>query len=276
MTRRLYIVVGFVLATGACATNQAPTQMGPQDVPNAIPRFAYADGTTRYLYTSHRTIEQEVAGRSSRTENVLGIRFSTGIAQSANNQSVQISIDSVLEASGPGFTAAMRRAVTGLVLVGTLQPTGEITGLSSNGERSTLMAIVTATAQQFLPRIPADGPEPGATWTDTTLVETNDGSTRVMRSSVVYSTAGDWIENGSVLPITWRSEYTLEGEGQQMGQNFTLTGVGLTRGEHLLSSDGLYLGTAARDSSAADVILPTLGITVPISSISVDSVKIIR
>ncbi len=276
MTRRLYIAVGFVLATAGCATNQAPTQTRPQEVPDAATRFTYANGTTRYLYASHRVTEQEVAGRSSRAENVLGIQFSTGITQGANNQSVQISVDSVLEASGPGLTAAMRRAITGLVLVGTLQPTGEITGLSSNGEPSTLMAIVTTAVQQFLPRIPADGAEPGAMWTDTTMVETNDGSTRVMRSAVVYSTAGDWIENGSVLPITWRSEYTLEGEGQQMGQNFTLTGAGLTRGEHRLSSDGLYLGTSARDSSTADVILPTLGITVPISSVSADSVEIIR
>ena len=273
MPRRIWIPLGFTVVASACATQP---QEVPQQITPVVTRFTYANGTAQYAYTSQRTIDQEVAGQTTRTETVLRLLLSTTIDDTGAGRAVRFTVDSILDVAGPGITQASRRAITGLSLDATLQPTGEISEFSENSERSPLMATVTSAMKQFFPRIPVDGPEPGSEWVDTTVVVTNDGSTRITKSSVVYSTAGDWLDNSGAMPVSWRSEYTLEGEGQQMGQNFSLSGSGLTHGEHMLSADGFYMSTSSRDSSNAEVNLPAFGITVPIVQMGVDSVRMVR
>ena len=93
------------------------------------------------------------------------------------------------------------------------------------------------------------------------------------KASAVYAL----LQRGIDLFSAWEAGVRWPtGAGQQMGQNFTLTGTGQTQGEHLLSVDGVFLGMALRDSSEAEVMLPAIGIAVPIVQAVVDSVRILR
>jgi len=260
----------------ACSSRQTSPDLPLQAAPDPERVFNYASGTTRYIQTSLRDIEQEVSGQVTSSRTVLRYHLTTDIEDRNGAMVVHFTVDSIADAEAPGYTPSVRRDATGMSFQGTFTQTGRITDLNTGTRSSPLIARLTTLISQFFPLIPAGGPAPGTEWVDTTETTTDDGSTRIVTTMINTNVAGSWRDDGTGMPISWRMTYTFSGQGEQLGQNFTLEGTGLRSGEHLLSADGIYLETTAVDSSEASVLLPTIGITVPVVQTGVDTVRILR
>jgi len=276
MNRRFLVSLTILTCTYACSTGKPPSDSTTQLAPEPDLPFAYAGGDASYSHTSTRKIDQEISGQTMSSQISLHVFLTASISGVERTRTITFTIDSIPEMEGAGYTSADRQKFIARSIRGTFKSTGEISDIDIDSETSPLQSRLSLLIKRFFPVIPEGGVTPGSRWVDTATVDADDGSTRISTTAVTTSLAGQWLEDGTGLPISWETQYHFTGEGQQLGQRFTLEGTGRRAGEHLFSMDGVYLSTASTDSSEATVQLTSMGITVPVRQVGVDTVRVIR
>jgi hypothetical protein len=221
------------------------------------------------------TQQQDIQGNSQSLNFLLESFVSTGLTPGGPGMHLRFIIDS-LHAEGGLMTPAEVNRARGTELSGTLSPDGQVTELSGDSALTGQLQSVATTIKQFFPRIPANGAEPGGQWSDTSEIKTS-GATQLTIRSINERRATEWTQYAGQrsLRIDVTSHYTLSGTGQQMGQDFTLKGVGLKSAIQYLSADGRYLGATSRDSSSFTVALSAIGLTIPSIQIRFDTVSVV-
>jgi hypothetical protein len=255
---------------------QPTSSVSPAPTTRSVPQSVkYSSGTTHFRAVSRVHQQQEIQGNSQSLDFLLEYFITTVLGTGTPGvMRMQFTIDSMHAEGGLVAPAEVSRA-KGIRLTGTMGPDGRVIELTGDSILTGQLQSVAAAIKQFFPRIPATGVEAGAQWSDTTEIKTS-GATQLVIHSINHRHAGDWTQYAGVraVRIDVASNYTLSGTGQQMGQEFTLTGEGVKSTSQYLSSEGRYLGAASKDSSNFTVSLSAMGMTIPSIQIRSDTVAV--
>ena len=244
------------------------------DVEPALPATVrYAPHQAAYVAVSSGRQDQQVPGGAVTTEFGYQVFLRTVVAQGPDGLQIRILVDSVPRASGVNLPPSDLPRVNGTTFTGDVAATGEILGLSGGDTTIALVQQLHQAFAEFLPPIPDIGAEPGAAWIDTATSRTQNAGMEIEIVSVGTHEVVGWAEYAGLqaMHITTRSEYTLSGQGSQMGQAITIDGAGIREEHSYLNANGMYLGGWAADSSSMDALLISVGMSVPIIQVRNDS-----
>jgi len=259
----------------ACGGGAAGTSAAAPE-PSAPARFLYGPLSESYQVSSAVSVDQGPIGTTSFT---LRYYLHATAAQPGGTDRLTFTIDSVTQATGPTISSADVAAAAGAQFTGSLSPQGEITDLQGEETSNELVNQLRDGLSRFFPRIPAGGAAPGATWSDslTTDTEAGEGVNIHLTLRTEYE-AGDWgdYRGTQALLVRTNSEYSITGGGSSMGAEFTLDGTGNRHGELYLGADGVFLGAVSADTSESTAVVTAAGMSIPITQIRADTIRVIR
>jgi len=295
MTPRLLLFVAALAggcASGRAGTAAAPAPAAPAQPPStpatpAPPVVASAPASVRYgpsalRYLVHRQLNiQQTLGDQVQSQNV-GARIFVTMAITGPADSVgyptTFSIDSIVADSGtPAPVADNMVKVRKLVFAGRVARRGEfVNALPSDSALAQSVAQLLGNFRDFLPRLPADGVKPGATWTDTVETTQKGGDATSSKRATIHATATPWERAGvSGLRVETSQSYHVTGSGKNAGQLYELSGEGTATGTAFLTADGRYMAGDMRDSTALTIRLPVQGVSVPVVQVAHTAVSVL-
>ncbi|HEX9729252.1 MAG TPA: hypothetical protein VGA37_12170 [Gemmatimonadales bacterium] len=267
------LAVGAAVACGGgvVIVNNAP----PPDAPPAV--VTYGPSTMRYVSSQTRHIEQEVNGQVTANDVRTVIQLSAELAQGEAGLTATMTLDSITSTGGgvpPGQIAAAR----GAGFTGQLAPNGRIEGLTGDEAALSVLEQLRHSLADFYPTLPVGGALPGSVWTDTT---TRDIAAGPLQVTIVATTRHEALgfteyDGARALPIQSDGTYTLNGTGEQSGQQLTLDGTGQRHETAFVSYDGRFLGSFAADSANIDVLIEAFGLIIPVVQIGQDTIRVLR
>jgi hypothetical protein len=207
---------------------------------------------------------------------VLEVLATVGLSGTAGTpMAYSFGLDSIRAEGGVIMPAEIARA-RGTKLTGTISPEGVVTNFTGDSAMTGQLQNIAVAARQFFPRLPAGGAEPGQAWSDTSETKST-GATQLAIRIASDRKAVDWTQYSGqrALHIAVDATYTVNGTGQQMGQDFTIAGNGICHGDLYVSEEGKYLGATSRDSSNVTVSLPGIGMSFPSIQIRHDTVAVV-
>lgn len=287
--RRLALVAASTLAM-ACASHSTPsnpTPANPAAPPPAPPPSSTTQGlrlgpsALRYVMAQAIHVEQELPTGPQNLDYGLRVFFAVTINGPADSVGypTTVTIDSITADSGttlPPMSINLS-AAKGLTYTGRLQPKGEFQSTTvSDSAASLALSPIVGAFKNFFPRLPGGGATLGATWADTSE-ETNRAAGTVTITSINRSNAVRWEDRNKTrsLRIEVVSDFTLKGGGQQMGQQYDISGTGRRNGVDFVAVDGRYLGGESLDSTTMTISLPVQGLTIPRKQVSRSTVTVL-
>lgn len=288
--RRLALVAASTLAM-ACASHSTPSNPTPANPaappPPAPPPSSPTQGlrlgpsALRYVLAQTIHVEQELPTGPQTLEYGLRVFFAATITGPADSVGypTTVTIDSIVADSGttlPPMSISLN-AAKGLTFTGRLQPRGEFRSTTvSDSVASQALSPIVGSFKNFFPRLPAGGATLGATWTDTTT-ENNPAAGTVTITSINRSNAVKWEDRNKTrsLRIEVVSDFTIKGGGQQMGQQYDISGTGRRNGIDYVAADGRYLGGESQDTTSMTITLPVQGLTIPRKQLSRSTVTVL-
>ena len=286
--RRLALVAASTLAM-ACASHTTPSNptpanpAAPPPAPPPSPTQAVRLGPSalRYVLNQAIHVEQELPTGSQTLDYGLRVFFAvtiTGPADSAGYPTT-VTIDSIVADSGTSLPpmSINLSAAKGLTFTGRLQPRGEYRSTTVSDSAAALaLSPIVGSFKNFFPRLPAGGATLGAAWTDTTT-ENNRAAGTVTITSINRSNAVKWEDRDKTrsLRIEVISDFTIKGGGQQMGQQYDISGTGRRNGIDYVAADGRYLGGESQDTTTMTISLPVQGLTIPRKQMSKSTVTVL-
>lgn len=289
--RRLALVAACTLAIGCAAhsTPSNPTPANPAAPPPAPPPspsptqgLRLGPSALRYVMAQTIHVEQELPTTGPQTLDYgLRVFFAVTINGPADSAGypTTVTIDSIVGDSGtslPPMTVNVS-AAKGLTYSGRLQPRGEFRSTTvSDSVTSLALSPILGAFKNFFPRLPPGGATLAATWTDTTT-ENNRAAGNVTITSINRSNAVRWEDRNKTrsLRIEVISDYTINGTGQTMGQQYDLSGTGRRNGIDYVAADGRFLGGESQDTTNMTISLPVQGITIPRKQMSKSTVTVL-
>ncbi len=225
-------------------------------------------------------IEQEFNGQVIANEFGKEYFVTAEVVAATPTLSATLVLDSIINVRAAGSAASVEQAsaARGAIFTGTLVATGEILDFhSSSTVEGVAKELVDRLFKQFFPRIPRDGAEAGALWTDTLETTADVGGVRSNVRAVNNHSATDWIAHTGqrALHIVSETQYVFSGSGVQAGQEFTLEGEGHRVTHQYIGADGRYLGFTATDSAQAQAKLTQLGLVIPVRQMRFDTLTVI-
>jgi hypothetical protein len=190
-----------------------------------------------------------------------------------------VTIDSIVADSGTSLPpmSINLSAAKGLTFTGRLEPKGEFRSTTvSDSAASLALSPIVGSFKNFFPRLPAGGATLGAAWTDTTT-ENNRAAGTVTIASINRSNAVKWEDHNKTrsLRIEVISDFTIKGGGQQMGQQYDISGTGRRTGIDYVAADGRFLGGESQDTTNMTISLPVQGLTIPRKQVSKSTVTVL-
>jgi hypothetical protein len=295
--RRLLVVSAL---TGACASGRAGPAVAPPGaapttsaataaqptLPASVPvpppaGVRYGPGAVRYLV--HRKLHiQQTLGDQVQAQ-TLGARIFVTMAIAGPADSVgyptTFSVDSIVADSGtPAPVADNISKVRKLVFAGRVTRRGEfVNAVPSDSALAQSVAQLLGNFRDFLPRLPADGVKPGATWTDTVETTQKGGDATSSRHATVHASATTWEERAGVsgVRVETNQTYRVTGSGKNAGQPYELSGDGTATGTAFLAADGRYMAGEVRDSTALTIRLPMQGVSVPVVQVAHTAISVL-
>lgn len=243
----------------------------------------YGPFAAQYEAVSRGRVEQELPGGSVSTSDFhvryhLSVRVSV-FAEAEGGLAAAMVIDSVVEFEGSAILlpAAQAKQLAGATFTGPMSPGGELSRLTGD-TTTTLGRQLIGRLREFFPRLPAAGAQAGAQWTDTSRTTTSSADIELAILTITRYEALGWtdVEGGRALAIRATAHYTVEGAGEQMGRHVEITGTGRRYAEHLVRSDGRYLGKVSADTAQLAATVAALAVTVPITQLRVDTLRLKR
>jgi hypothetical protein len=292
--RRLLAVTALAsaCASGRVGTAAAPAPAAPAQ-PAATPTTSpsapasptpasvhYGPGAVRYLVHRQLNIRQTLGDQVQAQS--LGARIFvtmsiTGPADSLGYPTT-FSVDSIVADSGtPAPIADNIVKVRKLVFVGRVARRGEfVNAVPSDSALAQSVAQLLGNFRDFLPRLPADGVKPGATWTDTVETTQKGGDATSSRRTTIHANAATSERAGLPgLRVETSQTYHVTGSGKNAGQPYELSGEGTATGTAFLTADGRYVAGEVRDSTTLTIRLPVQGVSVPVVQVAQTSVAVL-
>jgi hypothetical protein len=225
-------------------------------------------------------IDQEFQGMRQPLAFGLSAFFRVTITPPADTAgyATTVSIDSIVPDSGTTVPMGINLAAAkGLSFSGRLTPQGEFKNpIPSDSAAAQSLSPIVGSFRNFFPRLPAAGVTLGASWTDT-LTMNDRAAGNVTVKSVTRSHAAAWEERNGTrsVHVDVTSTFAIQGDGEQAGQRFEVTGNGLRNGVDYIAGDGRYLGGESTDSTNMTISLPVQSMTIPRTQVSKTTVTVL-
>jgi hypothetical protein len=257
-----------------------PSPLSPPAAP-APASLHYGPAALRYLVHRHLNIQQTLGDQVQAQS--LGARIFVTMAITGPADSLgyptTFSIDSIVADSGtPAPIADNMVKVRKLVFAGRVARRGEfVNAVPSDSALAQSVAQLLGNFRDFLPRLPADGVKPGATWTDTVETTQKGGDATSTRRATIRAAATTWQDRAGVsgLRVETSQTYHVTGSGKNAGQPYELSGEGTASGTAFLAADGRYMAGEVRDSTALTIRLPVQGVSVPVVQVARTAVSVL-
>ncbi len=257
----------------------APATEGPAARRPDVVRY----GPSAVRYVVHRRLHiQQALGDQTQAQDV-GARIFVATAITGPADSIgypaTFLVDSIVADSGtPPPIVDNTNKVRKLVFAGRVAPRGEfVNALPSDSAVSQSVVQLLGNFRDFLPRLPLDGVQPGAAWTDTVETSQKGTGSEVSRRTISHSTAGGWEDRLGTrsVRVEGSQSYRVAGGGKNAGQPFELSGAGTGSGVAYIAADGRYLGGEWQDSTTLTVRLPVQGVAVPVIQVTRTTVAVL-
>lgn len=274
---RYGLLAALALGGGAVAAQTSQGGQGGQGGSNA--RFAYAPGRQRYKLTTTVHREQtQGGGRAPFEFDVTTTQLITVdlAPQTRDTLRLTITVDSVDVSSDLAAPQPNLKRLFGRKIIGLVSPQGRVYRLepspADSGDKDT--KDLYNSFRRFLVSFPAQPVAMGASWVDTTVENVNRNGFAIKASAITASRlAGDTTVNGQhAWRIERRAELTQSGEANEAGKPIHLTGEGTVTGVHLVSPEGVYLGS--KSTQRFDITMTMQGSeSAPISQVITSQVE---
>ena len=270
-------------APGLTPTPGAPTTPATTEGPSAHRSDAVRYGPSAVRYVLHRRLHiQQALGDQTQAQDV-GARIFVAAAITGPADTIgyptTFLVDSIVADSGtPPPIVDNIGKVRKLVFAGRVAPRGEfVNALASDSVVAQSVVQLLGNFRDFLPRIPAEGLQPGASWTDTVEATQKTSGSEISRRSIIRATAAAWEQHAGVrsLRLEGTTTYQLAGSGQNAGQPFELSGTGDGSSVSFIADDGRYVGGESRDSASLTVRLPVQGVAIPVIQVTRTTVAVL-
>lgn len=278
MPRRLALLTLTIVA--ACSSRAADPAPATAPVPAAAPVAApavpaslrYAAGAGRYRMESAVQVTQEVMGTSQSTALTTTMLISTTLAEDAGNLLLSATVDSIaMTGNAPGIDAAALANSRGRTVRARFTPMGRLIPMAASADSADPVTIqMTRSVRELLGALPPSTAT-GTTWTDT-LSDANampgGGGSMTTRSIRQHRVIG-WEprDTRQALHITTSGAFTIAGAGEVQGTAVQLEGSGNATVERYVSTDGVFLGLTSSDSTNLNVMVTSMGMTIPVRQV---------
>ena len=272
LNRLTFSPIALAAVASACLKGAA----APAPAPPRTVRLA--PGTETYGVVERRRVTQEFHEQPMVSEARTETTITVTLDSTDSDLSLTAIVESVSVQGDAGLPPGAVAQAKGAQIHGTVARTGQLTGIMSPDSGNAIVSRLLLQLPDLLPRLPADGVAPNATWSDTT--ETHGRTAGLPLTVRTHAThhAERWIERKGqrVMPITSQATYEVSGEGRPDGQWITVTGKGRRVTHRLLTADGRIAQAVASDTLDATLSLPDAGTTIPVTQTAVDSVRAVQ
>jgi len=237
-----------------------------------------------YLRTQEDHVAQTVNGAEQKIDIESYWRFTTTLRDVLDDHvTVEIVHDSVSMVGMPGAGELDFSALYGEPVVVTLGLRGEVSDIvvpdSLPAELDRL--DLETTYRAFFPGLPEEEISAGATWTDTISVQTNQNGIDMDVDRIsTYTAIGDAAFAGhDAVQIEVASEIELEGSGNQMGNEISLSGGGTGSGTiYFDASGGKFLGGSESNEIKMDAFVVAGGqnLLIPIVQHRTETIELVE
>lgn len=224
---------------------------------------AYGPGTFQYRLDTQVQAKQEMMGQTQEMQRNSSQHITVKLdRQGGDVLGFAITVDSS-KADSPEAQAQSENLV-GKTVTGTVSPLGKVLTFSAP-EDSTVSDAEFRNLKQFFIRLP-DKPTRGATVVDTIADTINTQGLQIAQFVVMTSTvAGDTTINGEKAVILERTgNMSMNGDGEQGGQELVMDGTGTISGKLYVGSSGLLSGEM-ENSAQMSISVPAANMTIPIT-----------
>jgi hypothetical protein len=245
-------------------------------------------GESGESHTYTRTQEDHVAQTVNGAEQKIDIesywRFTTTLRDVLDDRvTVEIVHDSVSMVGMPGAGELDFSPLYGKPVVVTLGLRGEVSDIAVPDSLPTELdrLDLETTYRAFFPGLPEEEISAGATWTDTISVQTNqNGIDMDVHRISTYTAVGDADHGGhDAVQIEFMSEIELEGSGNQMGNEISLSGNGTGSGTIYFDADGeKFLGGSESSEIKMDafVVAGAQNLLIPIVQNRSETIELVE
>ena len=229
----------------------------------------YVPGSSKYVVTSSTKTSQEMQGQKQEFEATGKQQVSVTIGGSKKDSlDLSIVLDSIsIASSAPGVPDVSK--LIGTKLSGTMSPMGQVYAAKLVGpDGNEVKNAQVEGLRRFLPKLPASL-KPGATWVDSSssTVPAANGAMMTRNAQTTYTVLGDTTYDGEKA---WRigaeTKAKIDGKGQQMGTDFTISGGSTSKATTYVSAKGVYLGTEGTENQDLTVTVDAAGLIIPVTS----------
>lgn len=242
-------------------------------------QFAYATGRQRYKVTTtvHRE-QMQGGGRAPFEFDVTTTQLITVdlAPQSRDTLRLTITVDSVDVSSDLAAPQPNLKRLFGKKVMGLVSPQGKIYSFdpapADSGDKDT--RDLYNAFRRFLVSFPPQPLAVGTSWVDTTLENVTRNGFAIKAAAVTANRlAGDTTVNGEhAWRIERRAHVTQSGEAKEAGKAIHLVGEGTVTGVHLVSPEGVYLGS--KSTQRFDITMTMQGSeSAPISQVITSQVE---
>lgn len=253
--------------------------LGSRGGPEPISRAHYSPFGAEYRGVSFSKTRQQFDIQTTETEFGLEYFLRADVADSGGTLRITLVLDSILLVDGAtgGLGREQADSARGAEYRAILASSGQMLGFGGGDSAGKIAEELAARVlEQFFPRIPTIGAEPGDHWADTVETELAfEGVDNTVHLVNEHEAVGWTIYAGvRALHVETTSRYTLSGSGVQLGREFTLEGSGRSHSARYIGEDGRYLGSVSADTADFEALLTSSGDVVPIHQIRVDTLSI--
>ncbi len=274
-------VIAAVLLVLGCAE---PKPMWGDPASGLVLTYRSAEGTvSKYQVTSNVVQELNIMGQPTKTVSDAVMDFSSAAkGMRGGNQVFGITVDALRidVSSAQGSMTADTGGTVGKGFDMVLSPVGKEMDLSGAtaltyqtgpGAKNNLKPLF----ETIFPDLPARPAKIGDTWTSTDDTTTDDGNTRLhtVVANVDTLEGLETLDGRECIKVTRKMSGTMEGEGNQMGVDFKLSGtVTGTATWHFAYKTGVLAESSSVSSANAD-IESSMG-TIPMTTKVTDALKL--
>jgi hypothetical protein len=221
--------------------------------------------TSRYAWYRRDSLVVEMPGGESQTQAIGRTTYlRVSVTPKEGDSEVAVAVDSIRPDADATIPPVLLDSAVATTWTGRLGPNGRLTDIHASS--SSLVADQLGSQLPLLfPALPAGGPRPGASWSDsTTGPYRSNAVTATEQAQVACRALGyEAFQAAQALRVECSRTSSFSGAGAQFGQDMTLQGSGTASLLYHLGTGGRVVGLAGQESNDLTITVVTVGQAVP-------------
>jgi hypothetical protein len=269
-------LLGLACASGSTGRNSGPsTAPSPSPAPaGATPapaspethKAARAPSTSHYAYYRRDSLIVEMPGGEGQTQTVGRTTFlKVTVTPSDAGSTVEVAVDSIHPDDDAVIPRALLDSTVGAKWTARLAPNGRLTDIQGTGS-SLFGDQLRGQLPLLFPTVPDGGAKPGASWSDSSSgpIRTTSAVAATEQAALSCKAANyETFGSAQALRVDCSRQSSFSGQGQQFGQDMTLSGTGRASLLYHLNNGGQIVGLEGHETNDLTITVLTVGQAVP-------------